>query len=255
MIKLFRKIRQNLLTENKFSKYLLYAIGEIFLVVIGILIALQINNLNEANKTRLKEVSYLENIKSDLKLTNLEIDEYVSTRTQRAIAANSVLEHYNGKPVTDWDEFNKHTIDVYTWQRFYQIDNTFQELMNSGNLAIISNDSIKNELLTLDKLFKKLKFTEDHFRYDTEITLYEPSYEMTDIYTLSNNYFYQKSGGKKGAKGNLNDDNFREILKDQKQKNGFAFAAMYFTGMNRSLMDIKEKNKNLISLIDSELNE
>jgi len=46
MIKFFRKIRQQLLTENKFSKYLLYAIGEIVLVVIGILIALQINNWN-----------------------------------------------------------------------------------------------------------------------------------------------------------------------------------------------------------------
>jgi sensor domain CHASE-containing protein len=46
MIKFFRKIRQRLLTENKFSKYLIYAIGEIVLVVIGILIALSINNSN-----------------------------------------------------------------------------------------------------------------------------------------------------------------------------------------------------------------
>ncbi|GAB1308538.1 hypothetical protein KH5_12210 [Urechidicola sp. KH5] len=55
MIKFFRKIRQKLLSENKFSKYLLYAIGEIILVVIGILIALQINNLNEQKK-RDKEI-------------------------------------------------------------------------------------------------------------------------------------------------------------------------------------------------------
>jgi hypothetical protein len=108
-------------------------------------------------------------------------------------------------------------------------------------------------MLTIDKLFKKLKFTEDHFRYDTEITLYEPSYEMTDIYSLSNNYFYQKSDGKKGALGNLNEMDFREMLQDQKQKNGFAFAAMYFTGMNKTLLHIKEKNKQLITLIDSEL--
>ena len=46
MIKFFRKIRQRLLTENKFSTYLIYAIGEIILVVIGILIALQVNNRN-----------------------------------------------------------------------------------------------------------------------------------------------------------------------------------------------------------------
>lgn len=50
MIKFFRRIRQKLVTENKFNKYLIYAIGEIILVVIGILIALQINNNNEAKK-------------------------------------------------------------------------------------------------------------------------------------------------------------------------------------------------------------
>ena len=59
MIKFFRKIRQRLLTENKFSKYLLYAIGEILLVVVGILIALQINNSNESRKIRNQEVHYL----------------------------------------------------------------------------------------------------------------------------------------------------------------------------------------------------
>ncbi len=56
MIKFFRKIRQRLLAENKFNKYLIYAIGEIILVVIGILIALQINNWNERNKTKAKEI-------------------------------------------------------------------------------------------------------------------------------------------------------------------------------------------------------
>lgn len=53
MIKFFRSIRQSLLTENKFSKYLLYALGEIILVIIGILIALQINNWNENRKNKL----------------------------------------------------------------------------------------------------------------------------------------------------------------------------------------------------------
>ena len=63
MFKIFRKIRQNLLRENKVYRYLLYAIGEIILVVIGILIALQINNSNEARKNSNREISYLENLK------------------------------------------------------------------------------------------------------------------------------------------------------------------------------------------------
>ncbi|WP_179345510.1 DUF6090 family protein [Winogradskyella ursingii] len=212
MIKFFRHIRQQLFTDNRFSTYPLYAIGEIALVVIGILIALHINNLNEAKKISAKEVAYLKNINNDLKITGLDIDEFITSRTQRAVAARNIVEHYNGKPVTNWNEFNKYTINVCTWQRFYQTDNTFKELMNSGNLAIITNDTIKNELLALDKLYKKLKYTEDHFRFDAEITLYEPSYGMTDIHSLSNNYSNQRSNGKEDFLGNLSDNDFRETI-------------------------------------------
>ncbi|MFK7783267.1 DUF6090 family protein, partial [Psychroserpens sp.] len=66
MIKLFRKIRYNLMSENKTGKYFKYAIGEIVLVVIGILIALQINNWNEQRKTRISEISYIQSIINDL---------------------------------------------------------------------------------------------------------------------------------------------------------------------------------------------
>ncbi len=68
MIKFFRKIRQRLLTENKFSKYLIYAVGEILLVVIGILIALSINNWNESRKTRLQDFEFLNNLKVELSI-------------------------------------------------------------------------------------------------------------------------------------------------------------------------------------------
>jgi hypothetical protein len=62
MIKFFRKIRQKLLSENKFSKYLLYAIGEIVLVVIGILIALQINNWNNNHKLEKEEIQLMKSL-------------------------------------------------------------------------------------------------------------------------------------------------------------------------------------------------
>ena len=68
MFKFFRKIRKNLINENKTSKYLKYAIGEIVLVVLGILIALQINNWNENRKDRILEKEYLTRIKSDLEI-------------------------------------------------------------------------------------------------------------------------------------------------------------------------------------------
>jgi len=65
MIKFFRKIRQNLIMENKTGKYFKYAIGEIVLVVIGILIALQINNWNENRLTKINQKKYLVLLKQE----------------------------------------------------------------------------------------------------------------------------------------------------------------------------------------------
>ena len=85
MIKFFRKIRQNLLSEGKTGKYLKYAVGEIVLVVIGILIALSINNWNESNKLKKEETLYLKRLKIDLEKDtlyynkNIDIYNYIFT--------------------------------------------------------------------------------------------------------------------------------------------------------------------------------
>ena len=80
MIKFYRKIRQKLLSENKFSKYIIYAIGEIILVVIGILIALQVNNVNQSNLIDKKISNYLNEIKLNLEneidRSNLVVEFY-----------------------------------------------------------------------------------------------------------------------------------------------------------------------------------
>ncbi len=83
MIKFFRKIRQKLLTENKFSKYLIYAIGEIVLVVIGILIALQINNWSEQQKEKTKMSAYLSNLVEDMKENNRNFDVNINKQVFR----------------------------------------------------------------------------------------------------------------------------------------------------------------------------
>ncbi|PQJ76349.1 hypothetical protein BTO16_10555 [Polaribacter glomeratus] len=253
MIKFFRKIRQNLLMENKTGKYFKYAIGEIILVVIGILIALSINNWNEERKIRENEVVYLNNIKRDLQLSIIEIDQFVDRRNSLINSANTVMGHFNGKQVNNWNSFNKHLVDIYTWQSFYLIDNTYQELKYSGNFAIISNDSIKNGVLNLDLLYKKLKNNENHWRNDAEQTLHPGSYEKHDINSMSKNYVFQLSNGKMGVRGNLTKESFGDIFNDQKQKNGFAFASLNFGSMNGTFFEMKKKCMELISQINNEL--
>lgn len=100
MINLFKKIRQRLVQENRFTRYLLYAIGEIFLVVIGILIALQINNWNEEQKLISKErellIYVLENIKTD----SISIDSII-TRTDRILRTHKNLIKLSNNEIKD----------------------------------------------------------------------------------------------------------------------------------------------------------
>ena len=253
MIKFFRHIRKSLLSESKFSKYLLYAIGEIVLVVIGILIALQINNSNEARKLRDQELHYLNNLKTDLNLNIAELDNYIAIRKSRIESANKVLEHFEGKPLTDLSDFAFHTTNIYIWQKFSQHDNTFQELVNSGNLALISSDSIKNGLLNLQALYKKLKNEEAHFRYDAEILLYEPSYGVLDLNPIVKNYTYQVTQGQAGEHVKLPKRNYEAMLQDLKQKNGFVMAVYEFSVMNAQFNEMKDLCKSIIVHIDQEL--
>lgn len=84
MIKFFRKIRQKLLTENKFSKYLLYAIGEVILVVIGILIALSINNWNQSQQNQAE-------LNASLGFVKQNLNEDINNLNQQNVYNESVL--------------------------------------------------------------------------------------------------------------------------------------------------------------------
>lgn len=257
MAKLFNNIRKKLVTDkpsvSRTSNYLKYAIGEIVLVVIGILIALQINNSNDLKKEHKKELHYLENIKTDLKINILEMDKYVAIRTVCIGSANRILEHFEGKPLTDLSAFNEDQINIYSWQKFYQNNNTFQELLNSGNLALISNDSIKNMLQDIESLYKVMKAEEDHFRYDTEILLYEPLYSLMDLNPLVKNYAYRLSNGQAGENLELSKKQFEAFLKNTKIKNGFVMAVLEFTTLNEKFEEMKNISKKLIEAIDNEL--
>jgi len=100
MIKLFRKVRQRLLTQNKFGKYLAYALGEIILVMIGILLALQVNNWNEQRTLQGKITSIYAIVKSDLELDIVMIDEVIATMSpeesvlKRIMDGDMTLEDY-----------------------------------------------------------------------------------------------------------------------------------------------------------------
>ncbi len=253
MITIFRRIRSQMLSENKIAKYLLYAIGEILLVVIGILIALQINNSNDLRKERQRELQYLQNIKSDLIINIAEMESYIATRNNQIEAANRILEHFEGKPIKDLSAFNADGFSIYSWQKFYQSNNTFQELVNSGNLALITNELIKKSLLDLESLYKKMKAEEAHFRFDTETNLYEPIYSSLDLNPMIQNVEYYLSKGQVGRNTPLPDNYFEGFLKNKQIKNGFVLTVLELNTLNGQMKQMIELSEKLIGSINSEL--
>ena len=253
MLHFIRQLRRRLFTENRFGKYLLYVVLEIFIVIVGILIAINVDAWNEARQQRETEIHYLKNLKTDLLLNIEELDRYISVRNDRIASANKVLEHFEGKPLEDLSDFAYHTTNIYIWQKFTQQDNTFQELINSGNLALISNDSIKDGLLNLQALYDKLKNEEAHFRYDAEILLYEPSYGVLDLNPIVKNFTYRVTGGQAGEDIELPRENYEAMLKDLKQKNGFVMAVYEFSVMNAQFQEMKALCNKIIALIDRDL--
>ena len=147
MIKLFRKIRQKMLIENKISKYLIYAIGEIVLVVIGIFIAIQLNNLNENRKLQNKEDEYyckfLEDVQQDL----TQIETLIIESEKRIKSSNELLSLLQKESLNSELIANKmlDAVSLVTYT-FKPNKAAFEDIKSSGNLAILKDEKIKSRI-------------------------------------------------------------------------------------------------------------
>jgi hypothetical protein len=150
MIKFFRKIRQRLLTQNKFSKYLLYAIGEIVLVIIGILIALSINNWNENNKLEELKQVYYQQLLIDLNKDKEYIIEKINLYNSRIENYENYLDSYK-KPHLSIEEVlqNQNKLNFATDNIRFQ-NSTIETLENTGNIKLIPIE-IGNRLTELKR--------------------------------------------------------------------------------------------------------
>jgi hypothetical protein len=148
MIKFFRKIRYDLMEKNKTGKYFKYAIGEIVLVVIGILIALSINNWNENRKNRKKEKIYITNIQRDLKaqLVILNRAKNGELYTYKNLSNAQKSFHQHNEFIVNTNNLKEISAvnDRFT---FNIIDTALDEIKSSGNLDIIQNRKVKDSLL------------------------------------------------------------------------------------------------------------
>ncbi|MEM5540167.1 DUF6090 family protein [Olleya sp. AS48] len=199
MINFFRKIRQNLLSEGKLGKYIKYAIGEIILVVIGILIALQINNWNENRKQQSEIIDIYNQIALDL---DNDISEF-----------SSVIKFYDSiKPIYDAVILDTRTVDL--------LDDGLSRIMAGGPIinmnkggierlkSIASKDSLSLHLIELydtsttlntiekkisDECYQVVNIFRDNYKWYPEwiskrITKDNSSEELQDYFVNSQEY-------------------------------------------------------------------
>jgi hypothetical protein len=147
MIKFFRKIRRNLLSEGKTGKYLKYAIGEIILVVIGILIALQINNWNNSIQQGKLERKYLTELKTNLTFDLKDIQFNIDFNESK-LTSNEITLRYLNKEINYADSLQFHFGNLIFTTRTLPNNSTYENLKSRG-LEIISNDSLRQQITKL----------------------------------------------------------------------------------------------------------
>jgi hypothetical protein len=255
MIRLFRRLRQRLLFNKKFSKYFLYAVGEILILIFGILIALQVNNWNEERKRGDLELVILRAIKSDLDndLVNCQFD--LKIHYGQVNSSNIILHHLlNDLPSND--SLNRH----FLWICDYTIttyNTAAYETLKSLGVGLVSNDSLRNELIymydTHQYFLTEIRKQLPELISTAHKTLFPTRFMEGNNYDLNLGEQLEDLGGTEGEipgmapldyEGLKRDTEYLYFLKTQRNNN-----ELYID----CLEDFQTKLKDLISKVEDEI--
>ncbi|WP_394746747.1 DUF6090 family protein [Spongiimicrobium salis] len=244
MIKFFRKIRQNLLSEGKTGTYLKYAIGEIVLVVIGILIALQINNWKENSKEKDLEQSYYCLLLDDIKQDKLQVNTLKKLVSERITYSNKAISEIQ-KENSDATEVGvNYRLSIRLGSRTFQPnDATFQDIKSSGNLGIISDKIL---LKRLNSYFRNVDgysatiLTNANFDFE-KVSSFKSLFDI-GLFN-SNDYFYNTIFTKE-IRANIQKDLPQYIPKHIKPE---LYSTVVMVGLNN------QRRLELLKLIENEI--
>ena len=218
MIKLFRNIRQNSLNQGKTTSYLKYAIGEIVLVVIGILIALQINNWNESRKDALREKQLLNNLQGEFK-DNLQDLDSIALEVDKVIGSlEKVFALFSPAPANVLQD----SLNIWLSSAMYSPNWKPSEFLlnsmnNSGSIAELKNENLK--LLLYKWARQQKEMTEVRIRTETtgeEILTYLKEFgSLRDVDATSNEFKYRPSNLSANNLSLLSDPKFENHIDDK----------------------------------------
>jgi hypothetical protein len=162
MIQFFRKIRRDLMEKNKTGKYLKYAIGEIVLVVIGILIALSINNWNSKRIENTEEQNVLINLKKDFQLNKENLESVLSDNKKYLKSDLEILNFGRNKSSIKTEaEFSMLLNDLTALSEFFSTNNSLDNLQNSSSISLIKSQELMNKLSSWKPYVESIKDKEN----------------------------------------------------------------------------------------------
>jgi hypothetical protein len=188
MIKFFRKIRQNLLSQGKTGRYFKYAIGEIILVVIGILIALQINNWNEERKVASIQLKYLKLLKSEVE-SNIKYLDLELGYIENLLNAQKEVFRLIDSPKDTLSEMHVSKVFFTAFSTIISLNHTnnaFTEIKSSGELKNIENDSLRTMLINLDSFMDIIRLQEKN-TYNAQIKILDLLGDKGDFRSIIQN--------------------------------------------------------------------
>lgn len=189
MFRVFRNIRQKLASENKAAAYFRYSLGEIVLVVAGILIALQVNNWNELRKQNNERRFLLEDMKIEFSSTQKRVTEAIKLNKERATDLIDLMS-YSSNGILEDDDENDIKLKLQSAIMFTFFDNlnsTYEQAKESGKLSLIQNDNLLKALNKHEENIKGLKsvkvpvFGEEYSEFNAKVDIMNRLANMTDL--------------------------------------------------------------------------
>ena len=188
MIKIFRNIRKQLASENKVMAYLRYAIGEILLVVIGILIALQVNNWNEHRKQNIQKNLIIKSLVTDLSMDTLMISKTLNTLRKDTTEVMGFVNRMSRSDVMldTLIQIARFEFDPKIHVTVTFNDNTFRSLLSTGNINILDK-WMQDEILQLNLMHDdNISRSDLNIRaYVNQVISYERMYPLSDYGNIS----------------------------------------------------------------------
>ncbi|MFH4967885.1 DUF6090 family protein [Gaetbulibacter sp. M240] len=249
MLKFFRNIRKRLLSESKFRNYFLYAIGEIILVVIGILIALSINNWNQNRQNEASEYAYLSDLLKDFEF-NLERSDRNITKIQQIIPnLTSLLEQSAlESPTMSVDSLNSSFTLINDMPSYNSTDRVYNNLIGSGDFKLISNTGLKNEIGNYYKAVDLIKLVQNTHELELVNSFQPYIIDNLDFQAVTllrvDDYNIPPA---------IEEDKILQVLKDRKFRNIITLKLTILTDLLQQNRNLEKINSRIINLINEQI--